>query len=256
MHAALIVNKVGLNCQKNLVHILDLVERAVVCGADLILLPETALTGLINNDNPTHDLALGEQIPGPVTSTLCSICQKHSIWLGIGFLERKGGHLYDTAVLIDGEGHIKLKYRRIQSQWHGKSVDPTIYIQGIKLLKAATPFGSLAFLICGDLFDDEIVNQFMTLKVDIMLYPFARCFSDGSMDQNRWDTEELPEYITRVQLTRTPTLMVNYLADSSLGDGNSFGGAYAISASGEIIGSYPLGKPGILLVDLNQLHCM
>ncbi len=35
-----------------------------------------------------------------------------------------------------------------------------------------------------------------------------------------------------------------------LPDGGSFGGAFHVSASGDILGSLPLGRSGILLVDL------
>jgi hypothetical protein len=43
--------------------------------------------------------------------------------------------------------------------------------------------------------------------------------------------------------------MVNYLADREL-DGGSFGGAMAVSPTGEIIGSLPIGKAGILYVEV------
>jgi len=252
MRVALIVNKVSQDRQKNLVEVAHLVDQAASSGAELMLLPEAALTGLINNDDPSHDLPLGETIPGPVTGALGALCRKHGIWLGVGLLEREDARLYDSAFLFDNQGCIVLKYKRIQPQWHSKSADPMIYCQGTEITKAVTPFGSCAFLICGDLFDDDIVNQFKALLPDWMLFPLARCFSDGSMDQHRWDTEELPDYLARVRMSETPTLMVNYLADAKLTDGNSFGGAFVVSASGKLIASYPLGKPGILFVDLDQ----
>jgi hypothetical protein len=46
--------------------------------------------------------------------------------------------------------------------------------------------------------------------------------------------------------------MVNYIGDRLPGD-NSFGGALAVSAQGELVASLPLMKEGALLVDLGLL---
>jgi len=165
-------------------------------------------------------------------------------------LERQETRLYDSAVLLKPDGSVALRYRRNEAGWHGRDADPEVYRQGEDLPVAETPFGVVAFLLCGDLFDDAIVARFKGLGADLMLFPFARCFSDGTADQTRWDTEELPEYARRVQMAGTPALMTNYLTDGSLPDDNSFGGAFAISAEGEVLASHPLGEEGMLIVEM------
>ncbi len=59
----------------------------------------------------------------------------------------------------------------------------------------------------------------------------------------------MAEYAGRVRRLGASTLMVNYLADTELGDG-SFGGAWMVDAMGEVQASLPLGKVGLLIVDL------
>lgn len=59
----------------------------------MVLFPEAALTGLINNDDPAHDLPLGEAIPGAATDALGAMARQRRIWLGIGVLEREGQRL-------------------------------------------------------------------------------------------------------------------------------------------------------------------
>lgn len=249
MKAALIVNQVGPDREENLRRILDMALEGVNQGAGLILLPEAALTGLINNDDPAHDLPLGETIPGPATDLIASFCRQHGVWFSIGLLEREGDSLYDTAVLFDLAGEIKLKYRRQSAGWHGRKADSGIYRAGSELTKVSTPFGSMAFLICGDLFDEELVRKVRDLKPDLLLFPFARCFGDGTADQGKWDREELPQYLDRIQTAGVPALMVNYLAERTLGD-NSFGGAHFVLAEGKLISSLPLGRPGMLVMDM------
>ena len=252
MKAALIVPRVTTNLATNLITVERMATDAVSAGAKLILLPEAVLTGLVNNDDPSHDLPLGQTIPGPATYELGGFSRRYGVWLGFGMLEREDSRLYDSAVLLGPEGSIVLKYRRNQPQWHGKKADPTVYCQGSNIGVAQTPFGTLVFLLCGDLFDDGILSQFRSLRPDWLLFPFTRCFSDGTANQVRWDTEELPEYVARIKMAETPALMVNYLADSSLADDNSFGGAFAVSAQGEVIARYPLGVEGMLIVDIQE----
>ena len=112
-----------------------------------------------------------------------------------------------------------------------------------------TPFGRVGFLICGDLFDDEIVSRFRALRPDLLLFPFARCFQDYSFDQARWDREEMPEYAHRVSLAGVPALMVNYIGHPGHED-YCFGGAFFVEADGAVRASLSLGVGGALVVDL------
>lgn len=248
MRAGLIVYKVCKDRRKNLDTVLHWAEEAARAGAEIVLFPEAALSGLINNDVPAHDLPLGETIPGPATAALSALARKRGMWLGIGMLERDGGSLYDSAILIGSDGAIHLHYRRNQPQWHGSKADPNVYRQGTGIPVVTTPLGSVAILICGDLFDDNILTDFRHLRPDWLLFPFARCFSDGTADQARWDREEFPLYIERVRKAATPTLMVNYIG-TDLPDDNSFGGAFFISPEGRVLASLPLAEEGLLMID-------
>ena len=250
MKTALVVNRVLPDIDANLATILNMASEAAKKKAELVVFPEAALTGLINNDDPAHDLPLGQAIPGQVTEALAELCREKRLWLAIGLLERDGEKLYDTAVLLTSDGRIGLKYRRIHPGWHGRNADATVYCQGTKLPKVETPLGVFAFLICGDLFDDELVRRVRGLGLDWLLFPFAREFDDGSRSQERWDKEEKPEYLQRVNLVGVTTLMTNYLAGQGLADDNSFGGAMVALDDGAVIDSLPLGKDGLLLVDL------
>jgi predicted amidohydrolase len=249
MRVELAVNRVTSDPRRNLAEILRMIDAAARRCADLILFPEAAVTGLINDDDPAHDLPLGEEIPGAITDQLAHRCQSEHIWTAIGLLERDGNELYDSAVLIAPDGEIKLKYRRIQPQWHGRQADPLVYRQGGEVLKADTSWGAFAFLICGDLFDDEIVQRVRDLDPGWILFPFARCFDDGSADQERWDREEQPAYLERAKLAGVTTLMTNYLAGREL-LGGAFGGAMVAAGDGTMQASFPLGKSGSLQVTL------
>lgn len=251
MKAALVAHRVVRDVEANLRRILHGIGEARASGADLVLFPEAALTGLINDDCPSHDLPLGTEIPGQLTTRLADAACAHAVWLGLGLLEREGACLYDTALLFTPTGRLALRYRRMQPQWHGPHANPSVYGQGTELPVAHTPFGTVAFLLCGDLFDDWIVDRFRALAADWMLCPLARCFSDGAVDQQRWEDEELPDYVERIRRAGTTALLVNYLAETDL-LGGAFGGAWVIGPDGVVLSSSPLGEENMLVIDLGE----
>jgi predicted amidohydrolase len=246
--AALAVNSVVTDIDANLMAISNMVNEAADHYADLVVFGEAALTGLINNDDPSHDLQLGQPIPGPVTDVLLGVAHKRHVWLAIGILEREGRKLYDSAILLTPSGEVGLKYRRIQPQWHGRSADPSVYRQGTKLSKVETPFGSFMFLICGDLWDDMLVQRARDLRPDWLLYPFL-----NSLVGERWEKELKPSYAQRAKFIGATTIMTSYLADLPPKDknlGGAVGGAMVVSGDGTVVDSLPPSRTGILLVDL------
>jgi len=251
MRVALVVHRVTLDMSSNMETIKTALNKAANHGADLVLFPEAALTGLINNDDPSHDLPLGQAIPGPATDILGGLCSERGVWLAIGLLERDENRLYDSAVLFDPNGKIQLKHRRISRDWHGKKANPSVYCQGEELRKVETSLGSFAFLICGDLFDDSIVARLRNVGPDWVLFPFARCFGNDADVQAHWDKEEKEHYLARVKVAGTTMLMTNYLADKDIG-GGAFGGAMVVRSDGFVIDSLPLGKSGILYIELQR----
>lgn len=251
---ALAVNRVTLDMAANLDAMVRMAHAAADAGADVVLFPEAALTGLINNDDPVRDLPLAQPIPGLATETLADVARARGLWLGVGLLERDGARLYDTAVLLSPTGEIALKYRRISPGWHGRHVDLAVYGHGSGIPAAQTPWGKVVFLLCGDLFDDDLVQHVRALEPDWLLFPFARSFEDGDGcdpgHQARWDREDIFDYIERVRMVGVTTLLVNYLAVGDLEDDGTFGGAWAISGAGEVLAQYPLGRTGLLLVEM------
>jgi len=249
MKAALTVNRVTADIEANLKMIMNMANEAADNKADLVVFAEAALTGLINDDNPSHDLPLAQPIPGPVTDMLLELARERRIWLAIGMLEREGGSIYDSAVLLTPGGEIGLKYRRIQPQWHGRSADLSVYRQGTELPKLVTPLGSFAFMICGDLWDEELVRRTRDLRPDWLLY----LVTGSGLEGERWEKEDKPDYAQRAKLTGATTLMTGYVADfqpKGREYERSLGSAMVVSSDGTVLDSLPPGKTGILLIDL------
>ena len=103
-------------------------------------------------------------------------------------------------------------------------------------------------MICGDLFNDGVIQRIRRVRPDVLLHPMARCFADGSNSQDRWDSDEVSTYAMRAKAAGTTTLTVNYLADVTL-NGGGFGGAWVFGPTGEAIDQFPLGREGVLIAE-------
>ena len=254
MRAALVVNPVARDWKANLEKAAAMIHEAAAGGANMVLLGEMAVTGMVNNDNPAHDLPIGQSIPGPITRRFARTAASLGIWLGFGILEREGTRLYDTALLVSPDGGIRLKYRRIQPQWHAKSADPAVYCQGEEFPKAQTAFGSVVFMVCGDLYDDGLKSEVRRMRPDWVLHLFARSFPDGSRDQAKWNREELPEHQRLVAGMGVPVLATSYLCVEPFSpEADTFGGAMVFGRDGGIKADLPLDQVGILEYDLRRL---
>ena len=89
----------------NLGRIAALAEQAKADGAELVVFPELALTGLAE---PARS---AQPIPGPATERLCELAAKLELHLVCGLAERAGDTIHNSACLITGDGKLSV-YRK------------------------------------------------------------------------------------------------------------------------------------------------
>lgn len=110
-----------------------------------------------------------------------------------------------------------------------------------------TPFGKIAFAICGDMFDDRVVKMIKAAKPNYLIVPMSRSFGGDCHDKEEWEKEEKWVYAQQVAKIGVPALLIN--AFESDKDG-SFGGSLIISRDGEIIAETKIGQPSTLISEL------
>ena len=246
LKAALSVPRLREDRNANLAEIEVQTRDAARCGADIVLFPESALTGFVHIGDPEHDRHLAVPVPGPETDRLSALARECVLHLAIGLLERDGAELYDTALLFGADGRILLKYRRISTGWHTRDADPAVYRHGTDMPVAHTALGSFAFLICGDITKDRLLDRIRELRPDWLLFPIARGFDEDVHDEREWAEQEVAIYGERIARAGAATLLVNYVGEMD----DFYGGAVAYRADGSVLASRPLHQPGLLVVDL------
>ncbi|MCC9655440.1 carbon-nitrogen hydrolase family protein [Rhodopirellula halodulae] len=213
----------------NLRRIENAVQEAASREADLVCFPETALYGWVNPS--AHELA--DTIPGRDSDALAAIAKRHQVMLSVGLAEKDGESLYDSAVLIDSDGTILLKHRKINVLTH--LMQPP-YQAGTDVETVETRFGRMGVLICADTFDDSVVERMQTQRPDLLVVPYGWAARAEDWPKHG---ESLKATISRATKRIGCTIVGTNLVGAISGgpwQGMIYGGqSYCVSADGEVL---------------------
>lgn len=150
----------------NVDHACDMIQQAASGGADIALLPEAMNLGW------THPSALSEADPIPDSQTfrrLQESAKANQILICAGLVEKAQNTVYNSAVLIDSDGALLLRHRKINELEIGHAY----YQHGDRLQVCATKFGAIGLMICADAFatDRVLTRALCYMGADILLSP-------------------------------------------------------------------------------------
>jgi len=145
-------------------------ERAVAeakdGGAEIVCFPETAFLGWVNPE--AHQRAF--PIPGEDSAFLCGLARGNKVFICAGLAEKKEDRLYDSVILIDDEGKILMKHRKINIL---EELMTPAYTSGQNVAATDTKFGRIGLLICADTFQEDLLERMSALEPDMMLVPYG-----------------------------------------------------------------------------------
>lgn len=85
-------------------------------------------------------------VPGPVTDAVASMARQHNLVVVLGVNERDHGSLYNTQIVFDSTGEIKLKRRKITPTFHERMIWGQGDGAGLKVVDTAV--GRIGALAC------------------------------------------------------------------------------------------------------------
>lgn len=150
-------------------------------GAQLILLQELHDTLYFCQEENVVNFDLAESIPGPSTDFYGSLAREHGVVIVTSLFERRAAGLYhNTAVVIDADGGIAGKYRKMHIP-----DDPAYYEkfyftpgdQGFRPIN--TSLGRLGVLVCWDQWYPEAARLMALRGAELLIYPTAIGFDEG-----------------------------------------------------------------------------
>jgi predicted amidohydrolase len=177
---------------ENLAHAEKLIKEAKANNADVVLLPEVMDLGW------THPSArkLADPIPdGEACRRMCKAAKENNIYVCCGIVERDGNNTYNAAVIIDNNGKVLLKHRKLNEL----DIAHDLYAQGDRLGVCTTPWGTFGLMICADAFakDNVLTKSLCYMGADVILSPSSWAVRPG-FDNNatpygkEWDAAYMP----------------------------------------------------------------
>ncbi len=142
---------------------LEIIEAAVN-HAQVVLLPEAMDLGW------THPSALTKAQPVPDGETcqfLINEAKKNNLYICAGLIEQDTGKIYNSAVIINPDGEIILKHRKINELDIGRKY----YSVGDDLKVCQTEFGIFGMLICADAKDHLLLQRLGEKNASVILSP-------------------------------------------------------------------------------------
>lgn len=158
----------GTTAMENCAQFAPLVAEAAAQKADLVVLPETLTCA--GNGKTYFDV--GESIPGPSTEYFGKLAKKHDLYIVAGIVERVDYLIYNVAVLIDPEGQVAGKYRKVTLP--RTEIDMGI-VPGDEYPVFDTRFGKIGIMICYDGFFPEVARQLSNNGAEVIAFPVAGC---------------------------------------------------------------------------------
>jgi NAD+ synthase (glutamine-hydrolysing) len=217
-----------------------IVESAIYArdelGAELIVFPELTITGY-----PAEDLLLRHDFISKANNAVYEIAaQVSDIALVIGYPERDGDKLYNSAVVIN-QGAIVSHYRKQALPNYGVFDEQRYFSAGDSVCLFEFNGAVIGLSICEDVWREGIVAQNKAAGADLLLTLNASPFHSGKIHQR----EEI--VCNHAKAAQLPIVYVNQIGgqDELIFDGASF----VVNQHGEVVFRAEEFKPQISVVE-------
>ena len=165
----------GASPAANLRRTLALAEKAARQGANIICTQELFRSQYFCQAEKHEYFSLAEAIPGPSTRAFQALARKHGVVVIASLFERRASGLYhNTAVIIDADGRLVGRYRKMHIPDDPLYYEKYYFTPGDLGFKAwDTKYGRIGVLVCWDQWYPEGARLTAMQGANILFYPTA-----------------------------------------------------------------------------------
>lgn len=237
------------------------IREAAARGARLVLLQElhTGVYFCQTEDVARFDQA--EPIPGPSTEQLGKLAAELGVVIVASLFERRTAGLYhNTAVVLERDGSIAGKYRKMHIPDDPGYYEKFYFTPGdLGFVPIDTSVGRLGVLVCWDQWYPEAARLMALRGAELLLYPTAIGWNpaDDADEQARqreaWITIQRGHAIAN----GIPVLACNRTGFEPDPSGQTagiqfWGTSFVAGPQGEILASAPTHEPAVLVTTLDM----
>jgi len=259
LKVALLQEKNQGDAQANLARIEQHVADAAQAGAQLVLLQELHNGAYFCQQECVDAFDLAEPIPGPTTQRLGALAKQHGVVIVASLFERRAAGLYhNTAVVLDSDGRIAGKYRKMHIPDDPGFHEKFYFTPGdLGFTPIDTSVGRLGVLVCWDQWYPEAARLMALAGAELLLYPTAIGWdmSDADDERARQRDAWLLSHRGHAVANGLPVLSCNRVGheDSPLGGSGIrfWGSSHVLGPQGEVLAEAPIDQPQLLLCDID-----
>ena len=172
---ALVQMRCGPEPEKNFDRAVEFVRRAAKDGAKIVCLPELFRSQYFCQTEEHKYFELAEEIPGKSTSALGEVARELGVVIVASLFEkRRAGVYHNTAAIIDADGNLLGKYRKMHIPDDPLYHEKFYFTPGDLGFQAwATARGKIGVCICWDQWYPEAARLTALRGAEIIFYPTA-----------------------------------------------------------------------------------
>ena len=255
---ALIQMRCGLEPEKNFARAIEFVREAAQKGAQIVCLPELFRSQYFCQTEDHKNFELAEEIPGKSTSALAEVARETgAIIIASLFEKRSAGVYHNTAAIIDANGKLLGKYRKMHIPDDPLYHEKFYFAPGDLGFQAwPTPQGKIGVCVCWDQWYPEAARLTALHGAEIIFYPTAIGWHPsekkefGATQHAAWETIQRSHAIANGCYVAVPN-RVGHEAPAG-GDGIEFWGqSFVCAPDGEIIAKGSIDGEEIVIAEVD-----
>lgn len=229
-------------------------------GAQLIVLPELHNSLYFCQVENTDNFGLAENIPGPSTELFGALAEELGVVLVLSLFEKRTAGLYhNTAAVIEKDGSIAGKYRKMHIPDDPAYYEKFYFTPGDSGFRPVqTSLGKLGILVCWDQWYPEAARLMALAGAEILIYPTAIGWelSDTEAEKERQKNAWITVQRGHAVANGLPLIAVNRVGHESDPSGQTqgikfWGNSFAAGPQGEILISASSEKEENRLVEID-----
>ena len=237
----------------------DLARR----GAKLIILSELHNSLYFCRVEDVNNFDLAETIPGPSTDFYGELAKRLGVVMVISLFERRAPGLYhNTAVVIESDGTIAGKYRKMHIPDDPAYYEKFYFTPGdLGFHPIQTSVGKLGVLVCWDQWYPEAARLMALQGAEILIYPTAIGYekSDTPEEQQRQRTAWTTVQRGHAVANGLPVVTVNRVGHEPDPSGQTqgivfWGSSFVCGPQGELFYQASDNEEESLVLDIDLKH--
>ena len=236
------------------------IREAAGAGAGLVLLQELHGHRYFPRTEDPGCFELAETVPGPTTGVLAPLARELGVVIVCSVFEyRAAGLCHNTAVVLDADGRIEGRYRKMHVPHDPGYFEKYYFTPGdLGFTPIDTAVGRLGVLLCWDQWYPEAARLMALAGAQLLLYPTAIGWSDQDDEAERRRQREAWQLVQRghAVANQLPLLCCNRVGREAGGPQPDhpiqfWGSSFVCGPQGELLAEAPTDRETVLLAHID-----